>query len=75
METRDVLEGKKTLHRAARRMRVVGNPGAGERLTFLATTEDTCGELIKFTNEIPAGAPGVPIHFHSPSRVSLWVAE
>ncbi len=53
-----MLEGKKTLHRAASGKRVVKNPVVGERLTFLATTKGTCGELIKIKNEIPAGVPG-----------------
>lgn len=44
--------------------RVIQNPVTGERLTFLATAEETGGELLKVKSELPAGSPGVPMHYH-----------
>jgi hypothetical protein len=44
-------------------------------LTFLATTEDTHGELIKIENEVPAGTPGVPMHYHLSFTESFYVLE
>lgn len=44
--------------------RVIENPVTGERLTFLATAEETSGQLLKVKNELPAGSPGVPMHYH-----------
>ena len=70
-----MLEGKKTQHRAASGTRVVENPVTGERLTFLATTEDARGELIKIKNEVPAGTPGVPMHYHLSFTESFYVLE
>ena len=44
--------------------RTIENPVTGERYTFLATAEETSGELLKLKAEIPAGTPGVPLHYH-----------
>ena len=44
--------------------RVIENPVTGERLTFLATAEQTGGDLLKVKSELPAGSPGVPMHYH-----------
>jgi mannose-6-phosphate isomerase-like protein (cupin superfamily) len=44
--------------------RTFENPITGERYTFLATAEETNGELLKVKAEIPAGTPGVPLHYH-----------
>ncbi len=44
--------------------RNIENPVTGERYTFLATAEETNGELLKVKAEIPAGTPGVPLHYH-----------
>jgi mannose-6-phosphate isomerase-like protein (cupin superfamily) len=44
--------------------RTIENPVTGERYTFLATAEETNGELLKVKAEIPAGTPGVPLHYH-----------
>jgi mannose-6-phosphate isomerase-like protein (cupin superfamily) len=44
--------------------RTIENPVTGERFTFLATAEETNGELLKVKAEIPAGTPGVPLHYH-----------
>jgi mannose-6-phosphate isomerase-like protein (cupin superfamily) len=44
--------------------RTIENPITGERFTFLATAEETNGELLKVKAEIPAGTPGVPLHYH-----------
>lgn len=44
--------------------RAIENPVTGERYTFLATAEETNGELLKVRAEIPAGTQGVPLHYH-----------
>jgi mannose-6-phosphate isomerase-like protein (cupin superfamily) len=44
--------------------RVIENPVTGERLTFLVTAEETGGELLRVKTELPAGSPGVPMHYH-----------
>ena len=44
--------------------RTIENPVTGERYTFLATAEETNGELLNVKAEIPAGTPGVPLHYH-----------
>jgi mannose-6-phosphate isomerase-like protein (cupin superfamily) len=44
--------------------RTIENPVTGERYTSLATAEETNGELLKVKAEIPAGTPGVPLHYH-----------
>lgn len=44
--------------------RVIENPVTGERLTFLAIAEETGGELLRVKSELPAGSPGVPMHYH-----------
>jgi mannose-6-phosphate isomerase-like protein (cupin superfamily) len=44
--------------------RTIENPVTGERFTFLTTAEETSGELLKLKAEIPAGTPGVPLHYH-----------
>ncbi len=44
--------------------RTIENPATGERYTFLATAEETNGELLKVKAEIPAGTSGVPLHYH-----------
>ncbi len=44
--------------------RTIENPVTGERFTFLTTAEETDGELLKIKAEIPAGTPGVPLHYH-----------
>ena len=49
---------------AASLARVIENPVTGERLTFLATTEETGGELLKVKGELPAGSPEAPMHYH-----------
>jgi mannose-6-phosphate isomerase-like protein (cupin superfamily) len=44
--------------------RTIENPIAGERVTFLATAEETNGEYVKIRNEASAGAQGVVMHYH-----------
>jgi mannose-6-phosphate isomerase-like protein (cupin superfamily) len=44
--------------------RTIENPVTGDRTTFLATAEETNGELLKYRSEVPAGSPGVPFHYH-----------
>ena len=42
---------------------------------MIATTEKTHGELIKIENEVPAGTPGVPMHYHLSITGSFYVLE
>jgi mannose-6-phosphate isomerase-like protein (cupin superfamily) len=44
--------------------RTIDNPITGERVTFLATAEETNGEYVRVRNETSAGAPGVVLHYH-----------
>jgi mannose-6-phosphate isomerase-like protein (cupin superfamily) len=44
--------------------RTIENPVTGKQYTFLATAEETNGELLKVRAEIPAGTPWVPLHYH-----------
>ena len=44
--------------------RTVENPIAGERITFLATAEETNGEYVRVRNEASAGAQGPVMHYH-----------
>jgi hypothetical protein len=44
--------------------RTIENPITGERVTFLATAEETNGEYVRIRYETPAGAPGVVMHYH-----------
>jgi mannose-6-phosphate isomerase-like protein (cupin superfamily) len=50
--------------RATSLARTIENPVTGDRTTFLATAEETNGELLKYRSEVPAGSPGVPLHYH-----------
>jgi mannose-6-phosphate isomerase-like protein (cupin superfamily) len=50
--------------RATSLARTIENPVTGDRTTFLATAEQTNGELLKYRSEVPAGSPGVPLHYH-----------
>ena len=44
--------------------RTIENPIAGERVTFLATAEETNGEYVRIRNEASAGAQGTVMHYH-----------
>ncbi len=44
--------------------RTIENPLAGERVTFLATAEETNGEYVRIRNETSAGARGTVLHYH-----------
>jgi mannose-6-phosphate isomerase-like protein (cupin superfamily) len=44
--------------------RTIENSVTGERVTFLATAEETNGEYVRIKNETSAGAPGVVMHYH-----------
>ncbi len=44
--------------------RTIENPIAGERVTFLASAEETDGEYVRIRNETSAGAQGVVMHYH-----------
>ncbi len=44
--------------------RTIENPLTGERVTFLATAEETNGEYVRIRNEASPGAPGPVMHYH-----------
>jgi quercetin dioxygenase-like cupin family protein len=44
--------------------RTIENSVTGERVTFLATAEETNSEYVRIRNETSAGAPGVVMHYH-----------
>jgi mannose-6-phosphate isomerase-like protein (cupin superfamily) len=44
--------------------RTIENPIAGERVTFLATAEETDGEYVRVRTEASAGARGTVLHYH-----------
>ena len=44
--------------------RTIENPIAGERVTFLATAEETDGEYVRIRNETSASAQGTVMHYH-----------
>ena len=53
----------------------IENPVTGERVTFLATTEETNGEYVRIRNETSAGAPGVVMHYHLAYTEAFEVLE
>jgi mannose-6-phosphate isomerase-like protein (cupin superfamily) len=55
--------------------RTIENPITGERVTFLATAEETNGEYVRFRYETPAGAPGVVMHYHLAYTEAFEVLE
>ena len=55
--------------------RTVENPLSGERVTFLATAEETDGEYVRIRNETSAGAPGVVMHYHLAYTEAFEVLE
>ena len=55
--------------------RTIENPIAGERVTFLATAEDTDGEYVRIRNETSAGAQGVVMHYHLAYTEAFEVLE
>ena len=55
--------------------RTIENPLAGERVTFLATAEETGGEYVRIRNEASAGAQGVVMHYHLAYTESFEVSE
>ncbi len=44
--------------------RTIENSVTGERVTFLATAEETNSEYVRIRNETSAGARGVVMHYH-----------
>ena len=42
---------------------IIENPVTGERITFLKTTQETSGELLRFEYVLPPGFT-IPEHFH-----------
>ncbi len=53
----------------------IDNPITGERVTFLATAEETNGEYVRVRNETSAGAPGVVLHYHLAYTEAFEVLE
>jgi mannose-6-phosphate isomerase-like protein (cupin superfamily) len=55
--------------------RTIENPLTGERVTFLATAEETNGEYVRIRNETSAGAQGVVMHYHLAYTEAFEVLE
>jgi mannose-6-phosphate isomerase-like protein (cupin superfamily) len=55
--------------------RTIENSVGGERVTFLATTEETNGEYVRIRNETSAGARGVVMHYHLAYTEAFEVLE
>ena len=55
--------------------RTIENPLSGERVTFLATAEETNGEYLRIRNEASAGAQGVVMHYHLAYTEAFEVLE
>jgi mannose-6-phosphate isomerase-like protein (cupin superfamily) len=55
--------------------RTIENRLAGERVTFLATAEETGGGYVRTRNEVAAGAAGVVMHYHLAYTESFEVVE
>lgn len=55
--------------------RTIENPLAGERVTFLATAEETGGEHVRTRNEVSADAKGPPLHYHLAYTEAFEVVE
>ncbi len=55
--------------------RTIENPLSGERVTFLATAEETDGEYVRIRNETYAGAQGVVMHYHLAYTEAFEVLE
>ena len=55
--------------------RTIENPLTGERVTFLATAEETNGEYVRIRNETSAGAQGVVMHYHLAYMETFEVLE
>ena len=55
--------------------RTIENPISGERVSFLATAEETNGEYTKIRNETAAGGRGVVLHYHLAYTEEFTVLE
>lgn len=55
--------------------RVIENPLNGERMTFLTAGEETGGEFARVRTELPAGASGLPLHYHLTFTETFEVRE
>jgi mannose-6-phosphate isomerase-like protein (cupin superfamily) len=55
--------------------RTIENPLSGERVTFLATTQDSGGQYVRIRNETAAGARGVVPHYHLTYTEAFTVLE
>ncbi len=58
------LAQEQTVVAPAAPARSYDNPVTGEHVTFLATADETDGAFVKIRQELPAGAAGVPCHYH-----------
>ncbi len=55
--------------------RTIENPISGERVTFLATAEETNGEYTRIRTEISAGGRGTVLHYHLAYTEEFTVLE
>jgi mannose-6-phosphate isomerase-like protein (cupin superfamily) len=55
--------------------RTIDNPINGERVTFLATGQETNGALVKILIELPADSQGQPLHYHLAYTETFEVVE
>ena len=55
--------------------RTIENSVTGERVTFLATAEETNGEYVRIRNETSADAQGVVMHYHLAYTEAFEVLE
>ena len=55
--------------------RTIENSVTSERVTFLATAEETNGEYVKIRNETSAGSPGVVRNYHLTYTEAFEVLE
>ncbi len=55
--------------------RTIENPISGERVTFVATAEETDGEYTRIRTEISAGGRGTVLHYHLAYTEEFTVLE
>ncbi|MDQ4137801.1 MAG: cupin domain-containing protein [Actinomycetota bacterium] len=55
--------------------RTIENPISGERVTFLATADETRGEYTRVRTEISAGGRGTVLHYHLAYTEAFTVLE
>ncbi len=69
------MENSETERTIAGLPRTVTNPVTGESVTFLVTGEETGGEYARVRCDVPAGAQGPPLHYHTTYAESFEVVE